>query len=188
MNNDKGYAVVIVLLFLGVISLLGVGLMEMSRLDLQFTGAIKNYNKLFNLADGACGMAFNDMKTGTIADPGYTGAAGLSSGPVQRPFGTNPSDADSTSPLPNPSQYPFPGKEGVYGQSPTATGASIGKYYALETIQGYDDSAKDQPGWGQGQGDGGAGYHMEYWTGTGYASRNQGTMAVESAVLKHVQN
>ncbi len=190
MNNNQGYAVVIVLLFLGVISLLGVGLMQMSRLDLQFTGAIKNYNKLFNLADGACGIAFNDLKNSNVPDPpSYTGAGPLNSGPQVRSIPTtNTSDADSTSPVPNPSQYPFPGKEGVNGLTPSSTGPSIGKYYVNEWIQGYDDSNKSQPGWEAGTGSGGTGYHMEYWTGDGYSSRNQGNLVVESAVLKHVSN
>ncbi|MGO9566850.1 MAG: PilX N-terminal domain-containing pilus assembly protein [Desulfomonilaceae bacterium] len=175
MENDRGYAVVIVLLFLAVISFLGVGLMQMSRLDLQFTGAVKNYNKLFNLADGACGIAFNDLK---IADHEeqvyYTGPAPLGSGPAAVTVPpSNTTDADSASPVPNPNSYPFPGKQ-----------QNIGKYYVNEVIQGYNDSAKAQPGWEAGQGSGGSGYHMENWTGEGHASRNQGNLIVEAATLK----
>ncbi|MGO9116399.1 MAG: hypothetical protein ACLQPD_02185 [Desulfomonilaceae bacterium] len=53
MRHDKGFSIVLVLLLLGIISILGSALMMMSRQDLNFTGAIKNYDKLFNLADGA---------------------------------------------------------------------------------------------------------------------------------------
>jgi hypothetical protein len=181
MKNDTGYAVVIILLFLAVTSLLGVGLLQMSRLDLQFTGAVKNYNKLFNLADGACSMAFNDLK---IADHEeqvyYTGPAPLGSGPaaVTVPT-TNTTDADSPLYNPNtsPYSYPFPGKQ-----------QNIGKYYINEVIQGYSDSALTQPGWSAGPGSGGSGYHIEFWTGEGHASRNQGNLVVEAAIIKRKTN
>jgi hypothetical protein len=180
MGNDRGYAVVLVLLFLGVISLLGVGLLQMSRLDFKFTGAVKNYNKLFNLADGSCGMAFNDLK---IADREqqvyYTGPAPLGSGPATVQFDPTKytTDADSTIPTPNPNAYPYPGKQ-----------QNIGKYYVNEVFQGFDDSAKNQPGWEAGPGSGGSGSHMENWTGEGHANRTGGTLAVESATLKRKAN
>jgi hypothetical protein len=75
MPNDRGYAVVLVLLILAVISILGSGLMTMSRLDMNFSGAVKNYDMLFNLADGACGMSFNDLLN-QERTTGFTGASG----------------------------------------------------------------------------------------------------------------
>jgi Tfp pilus assembly protein PilX len=194
MLNDKGYAIVLVLLFLAVISLLGVGLMQMSRLDLQFTGAVKNYNKLFNLADGACAIAYEDLK-GVGSRQGqvqYTGPAPLGSGPALVPVPpTNTTDADNTlwNPLTSPFSYPYPGKQYLYpGQSAATTGkaATVGKYYVMEYLQGYNDSSYQTPGYEAGQGS--SGYHMEYWTGEGHANRGQGNLVVEVAYLKFVQN
>jgi hypothetical protein len=61
MRNNKGYSVLLVMMLLGIMSLVGSGLILMSRLDLNFTGALRNYDKMFNLADGACGMGYNDL-------------------------------------------------------------------------------------------------------------------------------
>jgi hypothetical protein len=82
MPNDKGYSIVLVLLILGVISLMGSALMMMSRLDLNFTGAVKNYDKLFNLADGACGIAYNDLKLADRDPDDYRGTAPARIGPL----------------------------------------------------------------------------------------------------------
>jgi len=87
MRNDKGFSIVVVLLLLGVISILGSALMMMSRLDLNFTGAIKNYDKLFNLADGACGMAFNDLIS-QERNTGYLGIPGSPSNSIGPFFNT----------------------------------------------------------------------------------------------------
>ena len=62
MRNNRGYAIILVLLILAVISIMGAFLMTMSRLDMNLTAAVKNYDVLFNLADGACGIAFNDLR------------------------------------------------------------------------------------------------------------------------------
>ena len=61
MRNDRGYAIIVVLLILGLTSILGVGLLTMTRLDTNFTGSSKNYDMLSNLADGACSIAYNDI-------------------------------------------------------------------------------------------------------------------------------
>jgi hypothetical protein len=62
MRNSNGSAMTLVLLILGAVSLIGVGMMTLSRVNTQFTGAIINYDKMFNLADGASVMAFSDLK------------------------------------------------------------------------------------------------------------------------------
>ena len=93
MPNDRGYAVILVLLILAVISILGSALLTMSRLDMNFTGALKNYDMLFNLADGACGMAYNDLITQERTS-GFTGQSGTGRiGPLfnqlaEQPVGT----------------------------------------------------------------------------------------------------
>jgi hypothetical protein len=63
INNNQGSAIAIVLLFLAVLSLMGVGLLTQSRLDVRLTAAIKSYSKMFNLADGASMMAYKELKT-----------------------------------------------------------------------------------------------------------------------------
>lgn len=51
----------IVLMVLGVVSLIGVALLTQSRLDIQFTSSLKSYDKMFNLADGASAISFQDL-------------------------------------------------------------------------------------------------------------------------------
>ena len=63
MGNNNGSAMFLVVMILGVVSLIGVGLMSMSRLDIKFSAAIRNYDKMFNLADGANALAVKDLKT-----------------------------------------------------------------------------------------------------------------------------
>jgi hypothetical protein len=82
MLNNKGFSIMLVLLLLGIISILGSAFMMMSRLDLNFTGAMKNYDKLFNLADGACGMGYNKISRKNPVDPGnWVGTNKASEGP-----------------------------------------------------------------------------------------------------------
>ncbi len=58
MKSQKGSAVALVLLVLGVISLIGVAALLQSRLDLRFATALQSYDKMFNLADGASKLSF----------------------------------------------------------------------------------------------------------------------------------
>ncbi len=59
MNNNRGSAVAIVLMILGVISLVGVALLTQSRIDTKFTAAVTAYDKTSGLADGATARALN---------------------------------------------------------------------------------------------------------------------------------
>lgn len=61
-NNNHGSAVAIVMLFLAVISLLGVGLLVQSRLDLNVTSSIRSYEKMFGLGDGGATIAYDNIK------------------------------------------------------------------------------------------------------------------------------
>lgn len=63
MNNNRGSAIALVLMILAVVSLIGVGLITLSRMDVKFTAAMKSYDKMFNLADGASTRAFYDLKS-----------------------------------------------------------------------------------------------------------------------------
>ena len=57
MRSEKGSAVALVLLVLGVISLIGVAALLQSRLDLRFATALQSYDKMFNLADGSAKLS-----------------------------------------------------------------------------------------------------------------------------------
>jgi hypothetical protein len=63
MDNNRGSAIALVLMILAVVSLIGVGLISLSRMDVKFTAALKSYDKMFNLADGASTRAFYDLKS-----------------------------------------------------------------------------------------------------------------------------
>jgi|GEM_PF-2689421 hypothetical protein len=56
-NNDRGNAVAIVLLVLAVTSLIGVGMLTQSRIDVKFATSHKSHATAFNLADGAASLA-----------------------------------------------------------------------------------------------------------------------------------
>ncbi|MEJ2718368.1 MAG: pilus assembly PilX N-terminal domain-containing protein [Deltaproteobacteria bacterium] len=61
MIDNRGSAVALVLLILAVVSLAGVALMTQSRLDIRLTSSIKNYDKMFSLADGGSTISFQDL-------------------------------------------------------------------------------------------------------------------------------
>lgn len=61
IRNDKGSAVAIVLLFLGVLSLVGAGLMLQTKLDVMFTRATESSTSMVGLADGAANKAVVNM-------------------------------------------------------------------------------------------------------------------------------
>jgi len=56
-DNDRGNAVAIVLLVLAVTSLIGVGMLTQSRMDLKFVTSYKSHTTAVNLADGAASIA-----------------------------------------------------------------------------------------------------------------------------------
>ncbi len=74
MTNQRGSAIVIVLLVIGIISIAGVGLLIQSRLDTKFTSSLRSYDKVFNLADGGAYLAASDLANVE------TGAIGVSGG------------------------------------------------------------------------------------------------------------
>ena len=61
MIDNRGSAVALVLMILAVVSLAGVALMTQSRLDIRLTSSIKNYDKMFSLADGGSAISFQDL-------------------------------------------------------------------------------------------------------------------------------
>ena len=67
MNNERGMAVAMVLLVLAVVSLVGAGLMVQSIMNTRFSSAQKNYDKMFNLAEGGAMYAFNKIQILEVA-------------------------------------------------------------------------------------------------------------------------
>ena len=61
MGNERGAAIAIVLLILGVVSLVAAGLLVQRRFDNYFNVAQANYERMFNLADGAASLAFTQV-------------------------------------------------------------------------------------------------------------------------------
>jgi|GEM_PF-2867667 len=51
MRNEKGSAVILVLIFLGIVSMIGVGLLLQSQLDMQFTAAVTGSDKRLDLSE-----------------------------------------------------------------------------------------------------------------------------------------
>jgi hypothetical protein len=72
-NNDRGNAVAIVLLVLAVTSLIGVGMLTQSRIDLKFVTSLKSHSTAFNLADSAATLALASLSFTTT--PQYEGQA-----------------------------------------------------------------------------------------------------------------
>lgn len=62
MKNENGSAVVIVLLFLGIVSVVGAGLMLQSSVDRQFTSAVKSVDSLRDVASMAAGKSYWALK------------------------------------------------------------------------------------------------------------------------------
>lgn len=69
--NDRGSAVAIVLMFLGVLSLVGAGLMLQTKLDVMFTRATESSTSMVGLADGAANKAVMNMPASPPSE--YTG-------------------------------------------------------------------------------------------------------------------
>jgi hypothetical protein len=103
-SNDRGNAVAIVLLVLAVVSLIGVGLLTQSRMDVKFATSYKSHTTAVNLADGAASIAltrvsftmaplYEGQATPTLlnakyADPQYVRQDGTPSGTTLKDRGT----------------------------------------------------------------------------------------------------
>ncbi|MEW6141120.1 MAG: hypothetical protein AB1733_23090 [Thermodesulfobacteriota bacterium] len=61
IRNERGAAIAIVLLILGLVSLIAAGLLVQRKFDNYFNLAQLNYERLFNLADGAASLAFTQI-------------------------------------------------------------------------------------------------------------------------------
>jgi len=147
-NNNRGNAVAIVLLVLGLVSLIGVGMLTQSRMDVKYATSYKSHATAFNLADGAASMALTRVSF-TMA-PQYDGHAA--------PTLLN---AKYTDP-----QY-------VRGGG-TPTGTTLndrGTYWPLMVFQGPVTDPTKMAGWELGK----EGRSLECWTAQGSGKRRYDT-------------
>jgi hypothetical protein len=171
MNNNRGSAVAIVLMVLAVISLLGVGLLTQSRLDVRLTSAIKSYDKMFSLADGASAIAFNDI-TYRDREWEYSGAATAVSNlivEVDQPNQTKVSTQTGSSynPVTDPlyGYYylrPDPASSVLTLQKPY-----LDRYKTVVKFEGYSTDPEHSAGWEISE------YYPEYMLGRGAAARSR---------------
>lgn len=144
-NNDRGSAVAIVLMVLAIVSLLGVGLLTQSRMDVRFVTSFKSHNTVFNLADGAAAMAFTRLSF-TMA-PMYDGNPA-------------PTLLNSLYTTPQPVRV-----NGVYNQA--ALTPSRGNYWPIMVFQGPITDPTKMAGWELGK----EGRSLECWTAQGSGKR-----------------
>jgi len=142
--NNRGSAIAIVLLVLALVTLLGVGLILQSRMDLQLTASLKSYDMMFGLADGGSSVGFNHLlKYNPRATPGSISATWTQ---IVVPATTLDAEYDST--------YDSRKHRIVLGQ-----------YKAEVKLTGWSTDPRDSAGFDV------ASYYPEYWLGRGEGSR-----------------
>jgi len=147
-SNDRGNAVAIVLLVLGVVSLLGAGLLTQSRVDVKFVTSLKSHNTAFNLADGAAAIALSKIQFSTA--PQYVGQ------PVPVMLSTNLG-----------SGYTIP-QSVTQGGNPSGTALSNrGTYWPVMIFRGAITNPTAMAGWQLGR----EGRQMECWVAQGSGKR-----------------
>ena len=139
-NSDRGNAVAIVLLVLAVVSLVGVGMLTQSRIDLKFATSYKSHATAFNLADGAASLAYTTVSF-SFAPP-YDGHS------APQLLNTHYSDPQFPTTAGNP------------------TGSQLkdrGTYWPVMIFQGPITDPTKMPGWGFVE----DGRTLECWTAQG---------------------
>ncbi len=126
MRSERGSAIAIVLLILGVVSLVGAGLLLQSSFDTKVTQAQKNYDRTFGLADSAASLAYPEiLAKDTVA---YKGVAT-----------TIWSQTIDVKP---------------YIEGASTNDASFGRALAQAILEGYDTDPSQLHGWELGTGEG----------------------------------
>jgi hypothetical protein len=145
-NNERGNAVAVVLMVLAIVSLLGVGLLTQSRIDMKFVTSFKSHNTVFNLADGAASLALTRVSF-TMA-PQYDGNPA-------------PTLLNSTYTDPQPVR-----------QSGDPSGATLrdrGNYWPIMIFRGPITDPTKMAGWELGK----EGRSLECWTAQGSGTRRE---------------
>jgi hypothetical protein len=151
LKSERGNAVALVLMVLAVVTLLGLGLMTQSKIDTKFVGAYKNYDSMFNLADGASQLAYkwwNDNKEKLGEPKDYKGGGfSIAVYPGPRWGKTDGTSVDATFPPP--------------------TGAlwSAGSFWPVVVFLGTGQTPSDTAGWEAGS------FVTQYWVCQGIGRR-----------------
>ena len=158
--NNRGSAIAIVLLVLGLVSLLGVALIMQSRMDLQLTASLRSFDMMFGLADGGSSVCFNDLYT-------RNREAVIGSTTATWTYDVVPTQTVEVS------------RTSTYDSQTHKT--VLGQYKAQVMFTGYSTNPADAAGWDVNS------YFPEYWLGRGEGSRAvfAGSLAkADSAVTK----
>ncbi len=70
-GNNKGIALIVVLIFLALLTSLGLWLNMATVVELRTTAALKNYEEAFNLADGASQLSIRYLSRTTPPSPSW---------------------------------------------------------------------------------------------------------------------
>ena len=74
MSNQKGSAIVLVMMMMAVLALAAAGLLVQSRMDTKITRSMLSYDRTLNLADGLSRVSFEMVKIQTSDTFKYSGA------------------------------------------------------------------------------------------------------------------
>jgi hypothetical protein len=153
MCNERGSAIALVLLMLGLLTMLAVGVMVQARMDTKIVRAQRQHDKALNLADGAASMAFVTL---AYRDTGeFTGRA-----------------VHNT-------EWSSDGDDGMNG----SWSERLGKWTATTVLKGYETSPAALAGWGLGADTGyHIQYWIAEGTGAQLRSASE-TPSIDSAVL-----
>ena len=69
--NQKGVALITAMIFLALLTLIGVWAVTQSTTSIKITASLKRYDLTFNLADGATSMAIGYLKKHTPPSPNW---------------------------------------------------------------------------------------------------------------------
>ena len=142
IRNEKGSAVALVMMVLGIVSLLGVAMLSQSHMDMQLTSSMRSYDKMSSVADGAAAIAFHDLQTRNL-NLAYSGDVKSS---FVKDNSNPPTDLNNK----------------------TLSDASGGKekFSSQVLLAGYSDTPEDAAGWEVSR------YYPEFWIGQGTATRD----------------
>ena len=162
MRNNRGSAVAIILLLLGVSSLVGVALLSRSKLDTRISSAVTTYDQIFGAADGGSAIGVVDLKT-------YDRTFEYSKDQTEADIGP----------------VVVTGKNGPLSDKALTKGGAPTKLTAQVQFSGFTTDPGSFAGWEVGE------FYPEYWRGEGlgkgtphFLQTNTTTSEVQSAVSK----
>jgi hypothetical protein len=170
MQDESGNIIALVMLILAVISLVGAGALLMSRYDVRYTGALRSYDTVFNLADGATTLSYKYLGRHK-SDQALTGESAVTSKSNIKPPTPqtifcqckNSSECSSTPPVTCPSGRCIDKSAGDF-QSQIQFVPPINDN--VKYMQGYEPNS----------------VYIQYWNGVGAANRGHGQLVTTTDV------